>query len=256
MRFDQLKQNISKSWTIKDLEKVTKSLKNNQTRDPNGMINELFKSGVAGTGFKQGLVKLMNSIKSSFLIPEFMQYSDISSIFKNKGSRQDLKNDRGIFNLAVLRKIFDKLMYLDKYPDLELSMSDSNIGARKKKNVRNHLFIVYGVINSVLRGGKGCIDIQIYDLIQAFDALWLQDCLNDLYDCLPDYQRDDKLALVYQTNVKNLVAVNTPVGQTKRVNIPEIVQQGGAWGPMECSVSIDKLGKLCSERGEHLYKYK
>ena len=110
-------------------------------------------------------------------------------------------------------------------------MSDSNIGARKNKNVRNHLFIVYGVINSVLNGGKDCIDIQIYDLVQAFDALWLEDCLNYLYDALPENKRDDKLALVYQTNVKNLVAVNTAVGQTERVNIPKIVQQGGAWGP-------------------------
>ena len=130
----------------------------------------------------------------------------------------------------------DKLVYLEKYPDLELNMSDSIIGARTKKNVRNHLFIVYGVINSVLRDGRGCVDIQIYDLVQAFDALWLQDCMIDLYDCLPECQRDRKLALIYQTNVNNLVAVNTPEGQTERVNMPQIVQQGGGWGPMECPV--------------------
>ena len=64
-----------------------------------------------------------------------MEYSDISSIFKNKGPGQDLKNDRGIFILAVLRKILDKLINLDKYPDLDLSLSDSNIGAHKNKNV-------------------------------------------------------------------------------------------------------------------------
>ena len=77
------------------------------------------------------------------------------------------------------------MIYLEKYPDLEKSMSDSNIVARKKKNVWKHLFVVYGVINSVLRDGRGCVDIQIYDLVQAFDALWLQDCMNDLYDSLP-----------------------------------------------------------------------
>ena len=151
--------------------------------------------------------------------------------------------------------MLDKLIYLDKYPDLDTSMSDSNIGARKNKNVRNHLFIVYGVINSVINGGQGCIDIQIYDLIKAFDALWLEDCLNDIYDALPEKKRDDKLALLYQTNVNNLVAVNTAVGQTERVNMERIVQQGGSWGPMECSVSIDKIGKLCTERGEHIFKY-
>ena len=179
-------------------------------------------------GLKLGAVHLINTVTFSFFIPEYMEYSDISSIFKNKGSQQDLKNDRGIFILAVLRKILDKLINLDKYPDLDLSMSDSNIGARKNKNVRNHLFVVYDIVNSILNGGKGCVDIQIYDLVQAFDALWLEDCLNDLYDALPDNKRDDKLALVYQTNVKNLVAVNTAVGQTERVNMPNIVQQGGS----------------------------
>lgn len=172
------------------------------------MINELFKKGVSGSGLKLGVVQLMNTIKSSFFLPDYMQYSDISSIFKLRGSRLDLSNNRGIFNLAVLRKILDKLIYLDKYQDLDISMSDSNIGAHKNKNVRNQLFIVYGVINNVISGGKDCIDIQMYDLVQAFDALWLEDCMNDLYDAIPENKRDDKLALVYQTNVRNLVAVS------------------------------------------------
>ena len=116
-------------------------------------------------------------------------------------------NDRGIFILPVLRKILDKLTYNDKYPELDIAMSDSNIGARKNKNIRNHLFIIHGVINSVIQGEDRCVDIQVYDVEQAFDALWLEDCLNDLYDCLPEESRDDKLALVYETNVNNLVAV-------------------------------------------------
>ena len=115
---------------------------------------------------------------------------------------------------------------------------------------------MYGIITSVIRGGRGCVDLQIYDLVQAFDSLWIQDCMNDLFDCLPENQRDKKLALIYQTNVTNLVAVNTPVGQTDRTDMPQIVQQGGGWGPMQCSISIDKIGRLCVRRKEHLYKYK
>ena len=80
-------------------------------------------------------------------------------------------------------------------------MSGSNIGARKKRNIRDHLVIIYGVINSVLQGEDSCIDIQVYDLEQAFDALWLEDTLNDLYDYLPEDSRDDKLALIYESNV-------------------------------------------------------
>ena len=51
------------------------------------------------------------------------------------------------------------------------------------------------------------------------------------------------------------MAVKTPVGITQRVDIPEIVQQGGGWGPIECSVSIDKIGRLCHKRKEHIYYY-
>ena len=61
---------------------------------------------------------------------------------------------------------------------------------------------------------------------------------------------------MYETNKSNLVAVNTPAGQTERVEIPSIVQQGSGWGPMQCSVSVDKIGKMAKERGIHQYLYK
>ena len=140
--------------------------------------------------------------------------------------------------------------------DIDSSMSDSNIGARRKKNIRNHLFIIYGIMNSVVQGQDGCIDIQIYDLVQAFDALWLDDCLNDIYDSVSVENRDDKLALLYQMNTVNKVAVNTAMGQTDRVEVNKIVTQGSTWGPMMCSCHIDTLGKICQKSGSNMYKYK
>ena len=179
-----------------------------------------------GEDLAHGLIKLFNGIKSELFIPQDLQMANITSIFKNKGSRLDLKNDRGIFILSIFRKIIDKMVYEDKVDDIDSYMSDSNIGARKDKNVRNHLFVIYAIINSVVQGEAKCIDMQIYDLAQAFDALWLADSMNDLWDTLPTNSCDDRLGLVYQTSVKNNVAINTAVGQTDRVNIPEIVIQG------------------------------
>ena len=155
----------------------------------------------------------------------------------------------------MFKKIIDRLIYQEKYPLIDAGMSDSNIGARKKKNIKNHLFLVYGVINSVLKGESGCIDIGIYDLIKAFDVLWLSDSMNDLWDTLPEEEHDDKLGLVYQSSLTNMVAVNTAVGQTERVNIPEIATQGGTWGPILCSNSIDKVGKYSIENGK-FFNYK
>ena len=185
-----------------------------------------------------------------------MKLANITSIYKLKGPKKSLESDRGIFVLTVIRGILDRLLYNDLYPEVEFNMSNSNIGALKNKNVRNHLFVVHGIINSVVKGEAKCIDIQIYDIKQAFDSLWLQDCMNDLYDSLPVSGRNDKLSLLYKANCDNHVAVKTPVGQTDRTNIQEIVMQGGTWGPLKCSNSMDKIGKLCENTGEHLYSYK
>ena len=98
-----------------------------------------------------------------------------------------------------------------------------------RKNINNHLFIIHGIINSVLKGEHKCIDIQIYDLVKAFDVLWLADSMNSLWDTLPSEARDDKLGLVYETSK--------------------------TWGPMLCSNSIDTVGKYCLENGQ-LFLYK
>ena len=231
----------------KELDRVIKSLKNNQTRDPLGMFNELFKSGVMGKDLKKAVLQLMNGVKLEMFLPSMMELSNITTLYKNKGSRFEMNNECGIFILTVLRKILDKLIYNNKYQDIDLGMSDSNIAARRR---RNHLFVVYGIINSILNEETSCIVICIYDLEKAFD------CLIDLYDTLPEDQCDDKLALVYEANRSKLVAVKTAVGLTDTVNIEKIVTQGGTFGPIECANSIDKVGQKCYNNGEHLFVYK
>ena len=255
-RLKELRKVKTAPWNKLQLRKALKSLKNNKTVDPNGMINEIFKENCLGKDLEDALLNLFNGIREHFFIPEFVVRENIVTIYKNKGSRLDLDNDRGIFILTALKKILDKLIFFDKFDDIDDHMSDSNIGARKGRNVNNHLFIIYGIINSVIKGKEPCIDVQIYDLEKAFDALWLEDCMLDAYDSLSKENRDEKLALLYESNKENLVAVNTAVGLTDRINIPKIVQQGGTWGPCLCSNSVDTIGKKIRDRGETTYLYK
>ena len=70
-----------------------------------------------------------------------------------------------------------------------------------------------------MKGDADPIDIQIYNI----DALWLEDTMNDLIDTIPTNHLNDKMALLYEGNKTNMVAINTGVGQTDRVNIPQIV---------------------------------
>ena len=46
------------------------------------------------------------------------------------------------------------------------------------------------------------------------------------------------------------------VGQTERVNMKNIVMQGGKGGPLKCSNTMDKIGKKCVNKGKYLFTYK
>ena len=256
LRLEMLKCKKSPKWSMDDLDQVLKNMKNNKSRDPHGFVNEIFKPGLMGRNLKAGILLLVNGIKDEFFFPLFMQWANITTIYKKKGSRMCLDSDRGIFVICVLKKLTERLIYNDKYKEIDSNMSDSNIGGRRKKNIKNHLFIIYGIINSVIKGDADPVDIGVYDIEKAFDAMWLEDTMNDLIDTLPVDQQDDKLALLYEGNRNNEVAINTAVGQTDRVNIPLIVMQGGTWGPIQCSNSMDKIGKKCHESGNHFYLFK
>ena len=80
-----------------DIDKVIKSLKKNQSRDPAGMINELFLPGVMGEDMKAAVLSLMNGVKVTGYFPPFTQLADICTIFKNKASRLEMSSDRGCF---------------------------------------------------------------------------------------------------------------------------------------------------------------
>ena len=45
-------------------------------------------------------------------------------------------------------------------------------------------------------GKQVCIDIQMYDLMHAIDALWLADCMNGLFDTLLVTEQYNKLAMM------------------------------------------------------------
>ena len=96
-----------------DLDKALRALKINRSRDPEGMINEIFKKNVIGDDLKNSLLIMFNKIKEQQIIPIFMNNANITTVPK-KGSRLLLENERGIFRVPVLRSILMRLIYNEK----------------------------------------------------------------------------------------------------------------------------------------------
>ena len=81
--------------------------------------------------------------------------------------------------LSTLRMILDTLIYEEKVHFVDRNMSPSNIGARCDRNIRDHLFVIYAIVNSVINGKFDSIDIQIFDVQKR--------CFGDVVDIVCSY---------------------------------------------------------------------
>ena len=107
----------------------------------------------------------------------------------------------------------DRMMYNDLYDIIDANMSCSNIGARKNRNINDHLFVINGIINDVINDKKSSnIDIQIYDVAKCFDKLDYVNTAADLYNV---GVQDDKFVTIANSNKNYQVAIKTPWGTKK-----------------------------------------
>ena len=245
----------SAPWTMQHLERVLKLLKRRKCRDPQGYLNELFKYEAAGSDLKKSLLHIMNKTKEQLEIPDMMKDVNVVLIPKqNKANSNLLENQRGIFLLSIYRSILMKMLLLDEYEGIDEFMSDSNAGGRKGRRAQDHLFIINGIIHQhATSKSEKQISISIYDCEQCFDSLWQEDVVNDLYEA---GVKNDKLALLYKANEANNIAVKTPNGISERKTVKNITCQGEPWGPIDCSLQVDGIGKESLNPSLEPYSYK
>ena len=79
------------------------------------LINEIFKKGVIGDDLKLSLLSMCNKARRDKIIRILMNYANITTVPKKKGSRLLIETERGTFRVAVLIYISIKLIYNEKY---------------------------------------------------------------------------------------------------------------------------------------------
>ena len=104
-------------------------------------------------------------MKHELTIPEFFELMSITSLYKNKGCRSNISNERRIFNVPKVESIFDKAIYSDVYEVIDRNMSFSNVGGRKQRNIRDNLFVMNAAINDVINGNGASFDMWFEETI-------------------------------------------------------------------------------------------
>jgi hypothetical protein len=114
-------------------------------------------------------------------------------------------------------------MYNDLYSTIDDSLTDGNVGARKDRNIRDNIFVLGAVINSVTNGSEDPIQVQVVDVEKCFDRLWLQATTKALFEA---GVKSELLNILFIENKNAKVAVKINRQLTKRVEVHEVEMQG------------------------------
>ncbi len=229
-------QETSKSepFTNRELDDVLKELKKGKSCGQDGKPPELFLNG--SNNFKKAVLDILNKIKESAFIPDQWNDVNITTLYKLKGSRKELVNQRGIFLTIIAYKIFEKLIKKRSEETME-KINLLQAGGRKHRGPSDQTFILRSLINHAIYVGKPII-VTCYDYKQCFDKIWLQEAILALWRLgLPE----EYAKLIYKLNETSLVSVKTPFGCTERFMSKDVTKQGTVLGPALCSASLGEV---------------
>ena len=165
------------NFTLKELKLVVAGLKSGKSPGPDGYPAELFK--YAGDGVLKSLLELFNMIKISKSIPDQWNLVRIVTIYKRKGSKKLLKYYRGIFLALVVSKIFER-MIKERIEDKLQKVNLLQAGSRKNRGGPDNVFLFRACVDHH-KFTKKPLFVTAYDFEQAFDSLWLEDCILSLH---------------------------------------------------------------------------
>lgn len=100
-------------------------------------------------------------------------------------------------------------------------MDHFQVRSQKGRNIRDHTLVLHAVLHEA-RCKKLNIDVTCYGIGQCFDALWLHEVINDLYD---SGVRNSSLNLLFEGNSKARMSVKTVFGPTERALLENPVIQ-------------------------------
>ena len=177
-KIDNIKEKARKQDTLQfnqeEIRKTIKGLKLRKAADGEGWRNEMIKNG--GKEMEKSIVKMFNKILKEGTTPRQWENMKIKSIYKNKGSRKEVKNRRGIFITNIISKVFEKAL-INKAGHM-VKMDQHQSGGKKEAMKSDNWMILRAIIDNNKRLGKNTYVIMA-DAEKCFDKLWLLDCLVD-----------------------------------------------------------------------------
>ena len=231
------KSESSPPFSMKELKATIRRLKKGKSPGSDRYPAELFI--YAGEGVLHSILDMFNWFKESCETPDQWDVMKVITIYKGKGCKTMLKYYRGIFLALVVSKIFEGLIK-DRISRCLEDIHILQAGSRVNRGAPDNVFLLRACFDHH-RHTKQPLYVTAYDYEQAFDSLWVEDCLVSLAKLKVS---KEMLKLIYSLNKRALVSVQTPYGVTEEFETDPLVKQGTVLGSVLCSSST---GEYCGE---------
>ena len=109
LRFEVSKNIKSENWSEDDLMQVLKRLKRNKSSDSNGFFLWI----ISPWCYWQR--SILFTVKTQLIIPKFLTFTDITSLYKSRGDNSDLDSRFGIHNRKAnsTRQLWDNRWFYE-----------------------------------------------------------------------------------------------------------------------------------------------
>jgi hypothetical protein len=155
--------------TMEEIIRAIRSLKNRKAAGSCGIVPEMVKEG--GEGMDRSLLQLFRRVWETGGVPEDWKKAIVVPIFKNKGSKEECGNYRGISLLSVPGKLFMRVL-LNRIKDpLETEFREEQAGFRRGRSTVEQIFALRQIIEKKWEFGRA-VYLAFVDLEKAYDSVW------------------------------------------------------------------------------------
>ena len=181
--------------------------------------NEILKQG--GEGFLECLRPVITSFWKNEIPPEEWNEGIITSIWKGKGDRENLKNHRGITVSSTISMVCEQVIN-DRMMQL-IPLTQAQGGGKPGTSTRDHVFLLRGAITHALRN-KNNMYITFYDVTKAYDRADVEDMLVTAWE---KGMKGKIWRLMKNLNTNLTARLKTNDGLTRKINRIAGGKQGG-----------------------------